>query len=71
MALREVWDISGEDVFNFSDLDWLLILLDQLSSPVHEQVILIFWRACHLRNYQIFGKVKKSIATAANVVENY
>lgn len=49
----------------------MLILLDQLSLPVHEQVIYILWRARHLRNDLIFGKRNDFVSASANFVENY
>ena len=42
MALKEVWNIPTEDIFNYSGPDWFLILLDQLNSPVCDQTILMF-----------------------------
>ncbi|XBH99224.1 hypothetical protein VPH35_128610 [Triticum aestivum] len=70
-AIRDVWNILGEEFFRCTGPDWFLILLDQLGSPVREQVLFIFWRAWHLRNDQIFGRGKESLSASAIFVENY
>ena len=31
LALREMWNFPGEEVFKFLGPDWFLVLLDQLS----------------------------------------
>ena len=58
MELRGLWNMPREEVFNCSGPDWLLILLDQLSHPVREQILFMFWRAWHLRNDLSFAKGK-------------
>ncbi|XBH84849.1 hypothetical protein VPH35_072919 [Triticum aestivum] len=70
-AMRDVWNIPGEEFFRCTGPDWFLILLDQLGSPVREQVLFIFWRAWHLRNDLIFGRGKESLSSSAIFVENY
>ncbi|KAI5006698.1 hypothetical protein ZWY2020_033941 [Hordeum vulgare] len=37
IALGDVWNIPGEELFKFTEPYWLLILLDQLGSPVCEK----------------------------------
>ena len=45
MAMRDILKIPGEEIFNCSGLNWLLILLDQLSLPLCGEIIFIFRRA--------------------------
>ena len=71
MALKEVWKLPAEETFKYSGPDWFLILLDQLTTPVREQTIFMFWRAWHLRNDLIFGKGMESISASVSFVENY
>ena len=54
IALGEVWNILGEELFRFTGPDWLHIMLDQLGSLVREQVLFMLWRTWHLRNDLIF-----------------
>ena len=71
IALGEVWNIPGEELFRFTGPDCLLILLNQLGSPVREQVLFMFWRAWHLRNDLIFGRGKESVNASVIFMENY
>ena len=71
MAMRDIWDLPGEEVFQHSGSDWFLILLDQLSPTMRDQIIFIFWRAWHLRTDLIFGKGTESVTNSANFVDNY
>uniref|UniRef100_A0A453Q8I1 RNase H type-1 domain-containing protein n=1 Tax=Aegilops tauschii subsp. strangulata TaxID=200361 RepID=A0A453Q8I1_AEGTS len=71
MVVREVWNLPDDVIFNFSGPNWLLILLDQLTSPVREQIIFMFWRAWHPRNDLIFGKGKETISASVSFVQNY
>ena len=66
-----MWNIPDEELFRFTGPDWLFILLDQLRSPVREQVLFMFWRAWRLRNDLIFGKGKESVTASVIFVENY
>ena len=71
MAMRDIWDLPGEEFFKHSGSDWFLILLDQLNATLRDQIIFIFWRAWHLRNYLVFGTWKELVSASANFVENY
>ena len=71
IALGEVWNIPGEELFKFRGPDWLLILLDQLGLLVREQVLFMLWRAWHLRNDLIIGKGKESVSASVIFVKNY
>ena len=71
LAVREVWNLPDEVVFNFTGPDWLLVLLDQVRPPVREQIIFMFWRAWHLRNDLIFGKGKEKISDSVRFIQNY
>ncbi|VAH50600.1 unnamed protein product [Triticum turgidum subsp. durum] len=71
LAVREVWNLLDEVVFNFTGPNWLLVLLDQVRPPVHEQIIFMFWRAWHLRNDLIFGKGKEKMSDSVRFIQNY
>ena len=71
MAMRDILDPPGEEVFKHSGSDWFLILLDQLNATLRNQIIFIFWRAWHLWNDLIFGTGKELVSASANFVENY
>ena len=43
LALRKVWNLPGEEAFNYLGPDWLLILLDQLSCSQRERILFPFW----------------------------
>ncbi|KAF7021711.1 hypothetical protein CFC21_034609 [Triticum aestivum] len=70
-AMREEWIIPAEELFRFTGPDWMLILLDQLGSPKHDQVLFMLWRAWPLRNDMIFGKRKESLRASIAFVGNY
>ncbi|XBH54147.1 hypothetical protein VPH35_076510 [Triticum aestivum] len=70
-AMRDAWNIPGEEFFRCTGPDWFLILLDQLGSSVLEQVTFMFWRAWHLRNDLIFGSGKESLSNSVIFVGNY
>ena len=71
LALRKLWNLPGEEAFNYTGPDWLLILLDQLSCSQREHILFLFWRVWHLRNDLIFGKGKETVIGSAMFLESY
>lgn len=44
-SLREHWTLPDESLFSMTGPDWLLVLLDRLSSEKKAQVLYLLWRA--------------------------
>jgi hypothetical protein len=53
--LRVVWALPKEEDFRCTGSDWLLLLLDKVDDATRAQVLLLFWRAWHLRNNVMHG----------------
>ena len=45
MAMRDIWILPAEEALKYTKDDWFLILLNQLSPTMRDQIIFIFWRA--------------------------
>ncbi|TVU25372.1 hypothetical protein EJB05_27866, partial [Eragrostis curvula] len=54
--LRKDWSLPDEKQFVFNGPDWLLMLLGSVDEVVGACILLLFWRAWHLRNDCIYGK---------------
>ncbi|KAM0843073.1 hypothetical protein ACQ4PT_057951 [Festuca glaucescens] len=70
-ALRDHWKLPPEHTFRYSGNDWLLILLNQLDDSSSSRVLLLFWRAWHLRNNVIHENGKEPISRSVNFLVSY
>lgn len=58
MEVRKVWDIPEESQFAYTGEDWLLVLL-------------LLWRAWHLRNDVIHNKGEAHVKDSVIFLQNY
>jgi ribonuclease HI len=70
-AMREVWNLPSETSFIFTGNDWLLNLLAQGDSQTRAKILLLFWRAWHLRNDIIHQNGKARIDESVRFLESY
>ena len=69
--MREVWNLPTEDHFRHTCPDWLLLLLANSSTESIPLILLLLWRAWHLRN-NIFHEDGKCLIEASSVfLHNY
>jgi ribonuclease HI len=69
--LRGSWPLPDESQFKFGDPDWLILLLNLVSKEVGAYILLMFWRAWHLRNDVVHGKGTGSILGSMNFLTSY
>jgi hypothetical protein len=69
--MREHWNLPPESRFRESGEDWLLILLGSCSNKQRSQVLLLLWRAWHLRCDIIHNKGQESIGNSVSFLLNY
>jgi hypothetical protein len=60
-SLREICDLPKEEELANSGKEWALTVLSNLNSSMRAKVMLIWWRAWHIRNNIIFGEGKCGI----------
>jgi hypothetical protein len=70
-ALRDHWKLPPEHTFRYTGNDWLLILLNQLDDSSRSRVLLLFWRAWHLRNNVIYENGKEPISKSVKFLLSY
>jgi hypothetical protein len=69
--MREHWNLPLEFRFRQTGEDWLLILLGCCSGKQRAHVLLLLWRAWHLRCDVIHEKGKESIMKSVSFLLNY
>jgi ribonuclease HI len=69
--MRKVWALPAEKHFKYTGRDWLLILLHGLSPEMRANVLMLLWRAWHLRNDAIHVKGEASIQESVNFLVRY
>jgi hypothetical protein len=69
--MRDYWDLPPEKMFQYTGKDWLLILLDCCSKNQRAQVLLVLWRAWHIRCDAIYEKGKETIKNSVNLLLAY
>lgn len=70
-SLREHWTLPDESLFSMTGPDWLLVLLDRLSSEKKAQVLYLLWRAWYIRNEVVHGKGNVPITDSVRFLINY
>jgi hypothetical protein len=63
--------LPDEKQFQVRGPDWLLLLLDSVSRATGAHILLLFWRAWHLRNDSVHGKGTGSVMGSANFLTSY
>jgi hypothetical protein len=69
--MRAAWSLPDEKQFQFRGPDWLLLLLDSVGRATGAHILLLFWRAWHLRNDSVHGKGTDSVMGSANFLTSY
>ena len=65
------WNLPPENLFVYSGPDWLQNLLMHLSKETCSQVLMLLWRAWHLRNDVIHQMGDETIARSVAFLLNY
>jgi hypothetical protein len=50
MAMRDHWQLPAESQFRYTGPDWILLLLDQCSDSLRDQVKLLLWKTWAVHN---------------------
>jgi ribonuclease HI len=69
--LRNVWDLPDEKELQNSGEEWTLRILNSVNSEMRAKLMMLWWRAWHLRNNIIFGDGKAGIAHSSQFLNNY
>jgi ribonuclease HI len=69
--MRQVWSLPREEDFMYTGPDWLLMLLAKAKKDSHPLILLLLWRAWHLRNNIVHEDGKSSIEASAVFLQNY
>jgi hypothetical protein len=69
--MRNVWSLPEEYDFRYTGPDWLLILLSNASKESHPLILMLLWRAWHLRNNIIHEDGKCTVEASAIFLQNY
>jgi hypothetical protein len=69
--LRKDWLLLDERKLAFTGPDWLVLLLNELDKETKSRVLLLFWRAWHLRNDLIHGKGSGSVPGSVAFLKSY
>ena len=70
-AMRKHWHIPHEDVFRNTVKDWLLICLSQVDANTKTNILMLLWRAWHLRNDIVHEKGLETIAMPVSFLLSY
>jgi hypothetical protein len=70
-ALRKHWKLPHEHTFRKTGKDWLLILLNQVDMDTGARILLMFWRAWHLRNNIVHDNGKETIERSISFLLSY
>jgi hypothetical protein len=63
--------LTNEEQFSYTGPDWLLDLLGSVDDESKAHILLILWRAWHLRNDSIHAKGECTIAGSAGFLTSY
>jgi hypothetical protein len=69
--MRKVWDLPPEHKFAFTGPEWLQNLLQNVNTHQRSQVLMLLWRAWHLRNDIVHGKGQETIARSVAFLRGY
>lgn len=67
----EVWSIPAEEMFVMTGKDWLLMLLNFCSPAIRDKILLLLWRAWHLRNDCIHHQGLAMIEASVSFLQAY
>jgi hypothetical protein len=69
--MRKCWNLPGENSFRYTGKDWLQVLLGSVEESTRAKILLLLWRAWHLRNDSIHNEGKESIERSASFLQAY
>jgi hypothetical protein len=69
--MRQHWDLPPESSFQYTGRDWLLVLLDRCNKIQSACILLLLWRAWHLRCNVIYDDGKETISNSVNFLLSY
>jgi ribonuclease HI len=70
-AMRDRWNLPDEKHFAYTGRDWLQILLGQVDDTSRSRILLLLWRAWHLRNDVIHNQGRETIERSVAFLETY
>jgi hypothetical protein len=69
--MRKYWLLPVEKMFTYIGPDWVLLLMCELDETMKAKVLLLLWRAWHLRNDIIHRKGAESIIGSASFLVSH
>jgi hypothetical protein len=70
-SMRKIWKLPTEEKLRNSGREWTLNIRNASSPDMRGKLILIWWRAWHLRNNCIFGDGKAEIKQSTDFLSSY
>jgi hypothetical protein len=70
-GMHSVWALPDEKCFRLTGQNWLLLLLDGVSSSTRVKLLFLLWRTWHHRNNVVHGDGKASIAASVPFLQHY
>jgi ribonuclease HI len=70
-SMRKIWKLPPEEKLRNSGKEWTLNILNASSPDMRGKLMLVWWRAWHLRNNCIFGDGKVGINQSTDFLSNY
>jgi hypothetical protein len=71
VEMRKYWDLPEEKAFRYTGPDWLQIMLSNIQLNRRGLVLLVLWRAWHLRCDVVHNKGESTIAGSVTFLKNY
>jgi hypothetical protein len=69
--IRRHWTLPSEEQLCYTGPSWSLLLLHELNEDQRAKVLMLFWRAWHLRNDIRHGKRQGSVWDSTGFLVNY
>jgi ribonuclease HI len=70
-AMREHWKLPPDRALKMTGKDWLLLSLSNTDDLTRVRLLLLFWRAWHLRNDAIHQQGREPIAASVSFLLSY
>jgi hypothetical protein len=70
-SMRKIWKLPPEEKLRNSGKEWTLNILNASSPDMRGKLMLVWWRAWHLRNNCSFGDGKVGINQSTDFLSNY
>ena len=69
--IRKIWELPNENKLQNTGTEWTLNILSSVNADMRVKLMLLWWRAWHLRNNIIFGDGKAGIVSSTEFLNNY